>query len=295
MNQQKQAKSDSFILDIAATSASTCLVSILVTPLDLLKTRAQIGHPCKICDKKSSYRNLVQSILKDHGGIRSLWTGLGPTLILGVPSVTIYFCTYQRIHEQLKQLNFGTNFSPLLSGAVARFLTSSVTAPLELLRVVAQSKMINVRKIMKLLLSIDTTVLWNGWRLTIIRDVPFSMIYWWCYENAKCNIDLGLLTPFVSGSIGGISAAFVTCPVDVLKTKLQRNGLNMESKDFSSKMVWRECKLIYRTNGICGFWSGLLPRMTKVVPACAIMIGSYEMIKSYLQSITKRQLQLQGM
>ena len=39
---------------------------------------------------------------------------------------------------------------------------------------------------------------------------------------------------------------------------------------------------IYRTEGLLGFTTGVLPRMSINVPATALSWGSYELIKSFL-------------
>lgn len=38
---------------------------------------------------------------------------------------------------------------------------------------------------------------------------------------------------------------------------------------------------IYRTSGVKGLYAGVLPRLLKVAPACAIMIASFEYGKAF--------------
>lgn len=38
---------------------------------------------------------------------------------------------------------------------------------------------------------------------------------------------------------------------------------------------------IYEKQGVRGLFSGMVPRIVKTAPACAIMISTYEMFKSY--------------
>jgi len=40
-------------------------------------------------------------------------------------------------------------------------------------------------------------------------------------------------------------------------------------------------KRIYRSDGIGGLFTGYVPRIVKVAPACAIMISTYEYGKSF--------------
>lgn len=42
-------------------------------------------------------------------------------------------------------------------------------------------------------------------------------------------------------------------------------------------------KNIVADKGFSGLFTGLIPRLVKIVPACAIMISSYELGKSFFQ------------
>lgn len=39
-------------------------------------------------------------------GIKSLWSGLSPTLVLALPATVIYFVSYEQIRLKLKDLYF---------------------------------------------------------------------------------------------------------------------------------------------------------------------------------------------
>ena len=61
----------------------------------------------------------------------------------------------------------------------------------------------------------------------LLRDVPFSIIYWFGYEYLKLKLNSMLdpsyypLVPFVSGSLAGSVSAVLTNPLDVAKTHMQ--------------------------------------------------------------------------
>jgi hypothetical protein len=56
---------------IASASIGSLLVSLTTTPLDVLKTRLQSGHV------NTSIRNIIK-----HEGIKALWRGLTPSLLM---------------------------------------------------------------------------------------------------------------------------------------------------------------------------------------------------------------------
>ena len=83
--------------------------------------------------------------------------------------------------------------------------------------------------------------LWNGYTATLLRDVPFSALYWPLYEQAKyllnsysysANIvavyNHNFIINFLSGFVAGSVASTVTLPFDVIKTLKQ---IEMGEKD----------------------------------------------------------------
>ena len=69
--------------------------------------------------------------------------------------------------------------------------------------------------------------LWRGLSPMLLRDVPFSIVYWFGYEYLKLRLNSMLdpsyssLVPFVSGSVAGGISAVLTNPLDVAKTHMQ--------------------------------------------------------------------------
>lgn len=145
--------------------------------------------------------------------------------------------------------------------------------------------------------------LWRGLGLTLWRDVPFSGIYWFGYETVKDYLRArreakwehhppGLMLPsaynrkkedlhaentfvdaFLAGAVSGAFAALVTTPFDVGKTKRQVAHGNGEEVGAKSLSMPRTLYEIWQKEGPGALWKGTAPRMLKVAPACAIMVG----------------------
>lgn len=80
-------------------------------------------------------------------GVHSLWSGLGPTLVLAIPATVLYFVAYEQIRTKVKDYHSKKVgkieqpfWIPLVAGASARVLSASVVSPLELIRTKMQSK-----------------------------------------------------------------------------------------------------------------------------------------------------------
>ncbi|SPP89342.1 blast:Solute carrier family 25 member 40 [Drosophila guanche] len=178
-------------------------------------------------------------------GVPSLWSGLSPTLISALPSTIIYFVAYEQLkarftdfhHKYLPSIDPVKNTAdvrdipmlvPLLAGVTARILAVTCVSPVELIRTKMQSQRMTHAEmfgtIRQVVQSQGLLGLWRGLPPTILRDVPFSGIYWTCYEYLKNSFNVVEPTfgfSFAAGAISGSVAAMITTPFDVIKTHEQ--------------------------------------------------------------------------
>jgi len=222
-------------------------------------------------------------------GIGSLWTGLGPTLFVVIPSNIIFFGVYERLKAR--------GNLPSVSGIEARIAVVTVIAPMEYIRTKLQADMGSSGWVLAkhTMASEGIFSMWRGVLPTLLRDVPFSAIYWELNESIKSAIRrrddhvetrnkvvTEFIYPFISASIAAAVASVATHPFDVVKTHLQsvervhsvRGYVQM--KRVTSGNILSQ---IYRKEGIRGFGVGLAPRLAKIVPSCAILLGTFEYTK----------------
>ncbi|KAG8849320.1 hypothetical protein FRB91_010034 [Serendipita sp. 411] len=227
-------------------------------------------------------------------GIRGLWKGAGTTLMIAVPSQSAYMITYDHLlNKTFPAILPPSALTPLLSGIAARTIISTVASPLELLRTSLQSTPLNptvphtLRSVLSSARSLartqGVTALWRGLSPTLWRDVPFSGVYWASYETWKSTLrreynKTGAPYEFVSGAVSGITAALITHPFDVAKTRrqallLSQSGVPARTMQFLTKII--------RQEGVSALYAGVTPRLAKIAPACGIMIASYEGVGRY--------------
>ncbi|KAM9851549.1 LOW QUALITY PROTEIN: mitochondrial glutathione transporter SLC25A40 [Aulostomus maculatus] len=236
-------------------------------------------------------------------GIKVLWSGLPPTLVMAVPATVIYFTCYDQLRAALTvRMADYKEFAPMMAGALARVGSVTVISPLELIRTKMQSQKHSYRELTNL---VRTAVEAEGWRSlwrglgpTLLRDVPFSAMYWYNYERGKrllCkhyNItEPTFAITFGSGAVSGSIAAVITLPFDVVKTRRQVELGELQAMNLSSKMsfsTFSVMKRIVAQNGVPGLFAGFLPRVIKVAPACAIMISCYEFGKAFFHRYNER-------
>lgn len=164
-------------------------------------------------------------------GVTSLWSGLSPTLVLAVPTTVIYFTTYEQLKDGIRK-SMGlskqeANERPMLAlscGALARIWSVTIVSPLELVRTKMQSQKMafyQVRQAVEVTLKSQGVLgLWRGYSATLLRDVPFSAIYWPCYEFLRPE-RYNFFETFLAGAAAGTAASTVTLPMDVIKTRFQ--------------------------------------------------------------------------
>lgn len=202
---------------------------------------------------------IIRSIFVREG-LAGIYAGLAPTLVMGIPNTVLYFYTYEELALRLKERcpsgHPAGNAIPAIAGASARFVASLSTAPLELLRTRqaaragfgaaadsaggASNNTMEGRGMISefrgMIRNDGVLSLFRGVRPTLMRDVPFSAIYWVCVERMRdfwrarrrdLSSPLAVSTTeqtieaLISGSVSGVISAGFTTPLDVLKTRSQ--------------------------------------------------------------------------
>jgi solute carrier family 25 protein 33/36 len=83
------------------------------------------------------------------------------------------------------------------------------------------------------------------------------------------------LVHFAAGAIGGIAGTTFTCPIDVLKTRLQSSE---HVRGGSVRLLGQ----IVREEGLGALWKGYLPLLVGVVPKRAFYLYTYSTSKRLL-------------
>ncbi|OMH80574.1 Solute carrier family 25 member 40, partial [Zancudomyces culisetae] len=219
--------------------AGTCYATVAAMPQ---KVASDVGRQ-RITGTVSGFKMIAQ-----NEGILRLWSGLGLGLTAGLPSTVVYFVGYDMLRNYVStevrkypKLAATDPYVPLVTGCLARTLAVTLISPLELMRTQLQSSSShNLTTVFRgVVASVRTNGLksmYRGLGPTLLRDVPFSSIYWFSYERIKSsllsnpaynlfvsNLELGpgFVTSFVSGAVSGSIAAILTNPFDVAKTLYQ--------------------------------------------------------------------------
>ena len=128
--------------------------------------------------------------------------------------------------------------------------------------------------------------LYKGASACLLRDVPFSAIYFPTYSHLKKDFfgespthKLGILQLLTAGAIAGMPAAYLTTPCDVIKTRLQVEAKKGEATytglRHAASTIWKE-------EGFTAFFKGGPARIFRSSPQFGFTLAAYEVLQTVL-------------
>jgi solute carrier family 25 (mitochondrial iron transporter), member 28/37 len=249
----------------ALAGASATLVNdAVMTPVDVVKQRLQVAH--------SPYRgaaDCVRRVARDEG-VAALWRSYRTTVVMNVPFTAVHFSVYE---------------------SAKRWLLGMGSGPGEMVREAKEA---------------CSEVLGGWWGGTAAGGgeggagaaaAAAAEAATAAAASAKAappgrergeqgegedEEEEGLLVQLVAGGLAGGSAAAVTTPLDVVKTRLQTEGVGAPRRYGGTTRVLPVLRRIAQEEGGAALWRGWKPRVMFHVPAAAVCWGTYETCKRVL-------------
>lgn len=91
----------------------------------------------------------------------------------------------------------------------------------------------------------------------------------------------------ICGALGGVASGIVTCPLDVIKTRLQAQGSFRRGPSYAvaSPLLYRgmvgTARTIWSEDGVRGMYRGLGPMLLGYLPTWAVYMSVYDISKGY--------------
>jgi len=258
-----------------------------VYPIDLVKTRMQNQRSGSMIGELM-YRNSVDCFKKvvRHEGFAGLYRGLLPQLMGVAPEKAIKLTVNDLVRDKLMEIHGSLPlWGEVMAGCCAGGSQVIFTNPLEIVKIrlqvageIASTAKISAWNVVK---ELGVFGLYKGARACLLRDVPFSGIYFPAYAHMKMQFqnEAGYNTPFsllVAGAIAGIPAASLVTPADVIKTRLQ---VAERAGQTSYKGVFDACVKIQREEGFSAFWKGTTARVFRSSPQFGVTLFTYELLQ----------------
>ena len=297
----------SFRTALVAGGIAGTTVDVSLFPLDTLKTRLQ------------SRAGFFAS-----GGFRGVYRGLGSAVVGSAPGAAFFFCTYEGVKGALSSSSVlgsssgggnggGDALAHMLAASLGEVAACAVRVPTEVVKQRAQAgqhggaSWAALRAILALRrdpaaggLPRVCRELYRGWGITVMREVPFTVIQFPLWEalkgwgrrrrqrkqqqqqqqtSANSNSTAGDVSAAESalyGSVSGAIAAFATTPLDVLKTRVM-----LSSGREGPLAILRD---IWAAHGLRPFFAGVGPRVAWISAGGAVFLGSYQWAVNALQA-----------
>ena len=126
--------------------------------------------------------------------------------------------------------------------------------------------------------------LYRGLRPALLRQASYGTLRVGMYEPAKAalagaGVAPGLPLKLLAGMLCGGAAAGLCCPTDVVKVRMQADGLAGRRRYAGALAALRD---IFRAEGLRGLYGGAVPTMQRAAIVAAVELASYDEIKEQL-------------
>ncbi|ORZ25132.1 mitochondrial carrier domain-containing protein [Absidia repens] len=263
-----------------------------VYPIDLVKTRMQ-NQRSKVVGEllyKNSF-DCFKKVIKNEGFI-GLYRGLGPQLVGVAPEKAIKLTVNDFVRNKLanKQTGEIKFWQEMIAGGSAGASQVVFTNPLEIvkIRLQVQGEQAKThpdmprRSAIWIVKNLGIVGLYKGVSACLLRDVPFSAIYFPAYAHLKKDLfhegpdhKLSITELLSAGAIAGMPAAYFTTPADVIKTRLQ---VEAKKGQTSYTGIKDAAKKIYAEEGFKAFFKGGPARIFRSSPQFGVTLTVYELL-----------------
>jgi hypothetical protein len=292
-----QSPQSSFWENFFCGAAAGGLADLVMHPVDTLRTRIQVQRA-----DSSAYKGTVDAFRRtvQGEGWRALYKGLGIVMCGTIPAHALYFSGYELCKGVLQPDRTPDDKSAwvhFVSGVGADVCGSMIWVPMD---VVKQRLQVRRGAGQATGSAAELVAIWRGegWRglyrgygAAIGTYGPFVGVYFTVYERCKLwqarwlerpAHSLPFVSQLVNGAVAGAVSAAVTCPMDVVKTRLQVQG-DKALADARYDTALNTARTILREEGWRAFTKGIPARVAWITPGTAITIATYEEFKKLFQ------------
>ena len=279
-------------------SVAGAIGAFVVYPIDLVKTRMQ-NQRAKLLEERL-YRNswaCARKVWRSEGAL-GFYRGLLPQLVGVAPEKAIKLTVNDLVRRFFQREEAGlTYWREAVAGGCAGASQVIFTNPLEIvkirLQVQGEARLLNggvavpwvgaVRTVKEL----GFSGLYKGASACLLRDIPFSAIYFTVYAHLKgdwlfkesSEKPLNPLELLAAGAMAGMPAAYLATPADVIKTRLQVRAREGQQTYAGIMDAFRK---IRREEGWRAFFKGGPARVLRSSPQFGFTLLAYELLQRAL-------------
>ncbi|XP_026748126.1 solute carrier family 25 member 44 isoform X1 [Trichoplusia ni] len=280
---------------------SSFTVRCALYPLTLVKTQIQVQR------KKEAYSGVTDAISKIYRneGVSGLYRGFWLSSFQIISGI-FYVTTYEGVRHELGKYDVSPKAKSFIGGGCASLVGQTIIVPFDVLsqhlmvlglvkgRGNARNSQMNPlgldldKKLSKAALAREVAVrvyrlhgplgYYRGYAASLAAYVPNSALWWALYTTYQDELLKVapswmsiLLIQCVAGTLGGFTTTFLTNPLDIVRARLQVQGVGTMNEVFRD--LWAE-------EGLVGlYFKGLSARLVQSACFSFSIILGYETIK----------------
>lgn len=248
----------SFATHALAGSLAGAAEHCAIFPVDTIKTHLQAST-----NQRKTPLNITKQLLNDPKGAFRLWRGVSTMLGACIPAHAAYFSIFEYC-----KMNFGANgetHTPIaagLSGALATIAHDMIMTPMDVIKQRLQLGFYSgsFHCLKTVIATEGAGALYLSFPTTLLMNIPYASIMVATNESAKKILNprnsYDVKSFVCAGALAGAVAAFMTNPMDVVKTRLQtQNLLKSFPNCENSQIVQESTQKVRNLNILKGFIS----------------------------------------
>ncbi|KAH9091683.1 hypothetical protein Ae201684P_011227 [Aphanomyces euteiches] len=271
-----RAAPKSFLSSLIAGGMAGTGVDVALYPLDTIKTRLQSS----------------QGFIK-AGGFKGVYKGLSAAAAGSAPGAALFFSTYESTKSFLQKQNPHLADSPAIhmaSAAMGETAGCLIRVPTEIVKQNLQTGAYKTfqESVSSIYANKGIAGFYRGYWSLLAREIPFSFIQFPLWEGLKASWGKYQGEPVspvqgaICGSISGGIAAFITTPLDVVKTRLM---LGKDAQGVEYKGMRDAFTRVYTQEGWQTLFSGVKPRTMWITIGGFVFFGVYEQASASLSTV----------
>lgn len=234
----------------------------LTAPLELMKIQQQ----------NSFIQNTTLYDVVKKEGIYRLWKGNLTNCIRIFPQSAINLYVYK---STSKKIDFSSKYlDKFICGGIAGMVSITSVYPLEnaRTRLALQTNNNKYKGIVDVLRKTNVRDIYRGCLTSNLGFAPYNALNFLFFNILNDNINNKL----ISGGLAGTFAVTITYPSDLIRRRLQIQGLDKSVPKYNGI---KDCIYkIIKTDGYKGLYRGLIPCYIKIFPATAIQFYIFSLI-----------------
>lgn len=288
---------DVVLKQLACGGIAGCVAKTSIAPLERVKILFQVNSP------HYPYTGVWSTLSRifQRERLSGLYKGNISSIVRVFPYAAIQFSSFDFFKSVLtpkhEKISLVANFC---AGALAGSTATLFTYPLDVTRArlavqVSQVQYDGMIHALKTMWKNEggLSALYRGMGPTLTGIVPYAGINFFVFDTLKYayrknvapdpNEPIPTYVRLVCGAIAGLSGQTATYPLDVVRRRMQIDGLKLEQAyEYKYKGTWDALRTIYQKEGFQMLYRGLHINYIKVIPIVSLSFTINDLLRKWV-------------